>query len=83
MNKIRHLDAVIEVFKGTDTIKRGRSVSIVVSVHCDAKRNTYIVQVGSRVVAEGIGDRAAATRAGDAQATRLKTLGKKAVVVVY
>lgn len=83
MNKTRHLDTAIEIFKGNDTVKRGRSASIQVAVHHDPKKNEYVVQVGSRIVAEGVGDRAAATRAGDAQIERLKALGKKAVVIVY
>lgn len=82
-SKTRHLDTAISIFNGNDLVKRGRTPAIQVSVHHDPKKNEFMVQVGSRIVAEGIGDRTAATRAGDAHAERLKGLGKKAVVIVY
>lgn len=82
MTDTRHLDTAISILKGSGT-KRTRGPGIQVSVHHDPKRNEFMVQVGSRIVAEGVGDRAVATRAGDEQAARLKALGKKAVVIVY
>lgn len=82
-SKTRHLDTAIEILGGGKGAKRPRSFSVQVSVHHDPKKNEFMVQVGSRIVAEGAGDRAAATRAGEAQAERLKNLGKKAVVIVY
>lgn len=82
-SKTRHLDTAISILSGANTVKRQRSFSIQVSVHHDPKKNEFMVQVGSRIVVEGTGDRAAATRAGEAQAERLKALGKKAVVIVY
>ena len=82
-NKTRHLDTAINILSGAGVAKRSRSFSVQVSVHHDPKKNEFMVQVGSRIVAEGVGDRAAATRAGDAHAERLKDLGKKAVVIVY
>lgn len=83
MSDTRHLDTAITILSGAGVAKRTRSYSIQVSVHHDPKKNEYLVQVGSRIVAEGAGDRAAATRAGEEQAERLKVLGKKAVVIVY
>ena len=81
-SKTRHLDTAIEIFKGSELTKRSRS-GLMVSVHHDAKRNEYVVQVGSRVVAEGTGDREAATRVAHEHAERLKALGKRVTVVVY
>ena len=82
-SKTRHLDTAISILSGANVAKRPRSFSIQVSVHHDPKKNEFMVQVGSRIVVEGAGDRAAATKAGDVQAERLKALGKKAVVIVY
>lgn len=83
MSDTRHLDTAITILSGAGVAKRTRSYSIQVSVHHDPKKNEYLVQVGSRIATEGAGDRAAATRAGEEQAERLKVLGKKAVVLVY
>lgn len=83
MTDTRLLDAAIDLLSGANVAKRSRSSSIQVSVHHDPKKNEFMVQVGSRIVMEGTGDRDAATHAGDAQVKRLKALGKKAVVFVY
>jgi hypothetical protein len=82
-SKTRHLDTAISIFKSNGLVKRGHRPVIQVAVHHDPRKNEYLVQVGSRVVAEGVGDRAAATLAGDTHAERLKNLGKKTVVIVY
>ena len=82
-NKTRHLDTAINILSGAGVAKRSRSFSVQVSVHHDPKKNEYLVQVGSRVVTEGVGSRADATQAGEEQVGRLKVLGKKAVLVVY
>lgn len=82
-SKTRHLDTAISILSGANVAKRQRSFSIQVSVHHDPRKNEYLIQVGNRVVAEGVGDRAVATKAGEEQAERLKVLGKKAVVIVY
>lgn len=82
-NKTRHLDTAINILSGAGVAKRSRSFSVQVSVHHDPKKNEYLVQVGSRVVTEGVGSRADATQAGEEQVERLKALGKKAVLVVY
>lgn len=82
-SKTRHLDTAISILSGASVAKRQRSFSVQVSVHHDPKKNEFMVQVGSRIVVEGAGDRATATRAGESQAERLKALGKKAVVIVY
>lgn len=82
-NKTRHLDTAINILSGAGVAKRSRSFSVQVSVHHDPKKNEYLVQVGSRVVTEGVGSRADATQAGEEQVERLKVLGKKAVLVVY
>lgn len=83
-SKTRHLDTAIQILGGnSDFIKRHKLPVMQVSVHHDAKKNEYVVQVGHRVVAEAVGDRAAATKAGEEQVKRLKTLGKKAALIVY
>ena len=82
-NKTRHLDTAINILSGAGVAKRSRSFSVQVSVHHDPKKNEYLVQVGSRVVTEGVGSRADATQAGEEQMGRLKALGKKAVLLVY
>jgi hypothetical protein len=83
VSKTRHLDVAIELLKGNDTVKRARMPAIQVTVHHDPKRNEYVVQVGSRVVAEATGDRASAIKAGEDQVQRLKSLGKKTALTVY
>lgn len=82
-NKTRHLDTAISILSGANAAKRQRSFTIQVAVHHDPKKNEFLVQVGSRVVMEGSGDREAAKRAGEEQVERLKVLGKKATVIVY
>lgn len=82
-SKTRHLDTAIAIFKGNDLVKRSRSVGVQVSVHHDPKKNEYLIQVGSRIVAEGTGDRDEATRVATEHAERLTNLGKKIIVVVY
>ena len=82
-SKTRHLDAAIAIFKSTELVKRSRSAGIQVSVHHDPKKNEYLIQVGSRIVSEGTGDRDEATRVATEHAERLQKLGKKTIVVVY
>lgn len=82
-SKTRHLDTAIQVLGGDGFAKRHKLPVMQVTVHHDPKRNEYIVQVGHRVVIEAAGDRAAATKAGEDQVARLKTLGKKASLIIY
>lgn len=84
MNKTRHLDNAINTLGGGNNplVKRGRS-AFLVQVHHDAKRNEYLIQIGTRVVAEGQGDREAATRAGNEHVERLRKLGRNASAIIY
>jgi hypothetical protein len=84
MSKTKHLDTAISIFKGTDLVKRAKRGPVIeVTVHVDAKRGTYMVQVGSRITAEGSGTREQAVAAGEAKAEALRVLGQKASVTVY
>jgi hypothetical protein len=84
LSKTKHLDTAIAIFKGTELSKRGKRGPVVeVTVHVDAKRGTYMVQVGSRITSEGIGNHEQARAAGEAKAEALRALGKKASVTVY
>jgi hypothetical protein len=84
MSKTKHLDTAIAIFKCTVLVKRGKRGPVVeVTVHVDAKRGTYMVQVGSRITSEGTGNREQAIAAGEAKAGALRALGKKASVTVY
>lgn len=83
MSDTRHLDTAISILSGAGVAKRTRSFSVQVVVHHDPRKNNYLVQVGSRVVVEADGDRAAATKAGEDQAARLRSMGRRACVVVY
>jgi len=82
-SKTRHLDTAISILGGEGFAKRHKLPVLQVAVHHDSKKNEYVVQVGHRIVVEAAGDRAAATRAGEAQVQRLKALGKKASLIVY
>jgi hypothetical protein len=83
MSKTRHLDTAISILSGEGVAKRKRGPVIEVTVHADSKRDTFMVQVGSRITEEGTGDSAAARAAGEAKAEALRQLGKKTKLIVY
>lgn len=84
MSKTKHLDAALEIFKVSDTVKRAKRGPVVeVTVHVDTKRGTYMVQVGSRITSEGTGTHEQARAAGEAKAAALRAIGKQASVTVY
>jgi hypothetical protein len=84
MSKTKHLDTAIAILSGAGAAKRSKRGPVIeVTVHVDAKRGTYMVQVGSRITSEGTGNHEQARAAGQAKAEALRALGKKASVTVY
>lgn len=79
---VSKLDAMLSVLRPVSTPKP-RGALIRVYVHYDVKRSEYIVQVGARVVAQASGTIVDAGKAGEAQAARLRALGKRASVTVF
>jgi hypothetical protein len=81
MTDTRILDASIKLLKGTPN---RRASDRRVEVHYNDKDSTFMIQVGSRVVAEGKGTRDEAKRMADERASRLSVLlGKHYTVTVY
>ena len=79
---VSKLDAMLSVLRPVSAPKP-RGALIRVYVHYDVKRSEYIVQVGNRVVKEAQGTILEAGKEGEAQAARLRALGKRASVTVF
>lgn len=79
---VSKLDAVLTVLRPVSAPKP-RGGLIRVYVHYDAKRSSYTIQVGNRVVKEAQGTIVDAGKAGEEQVARLRALGKRASVTVF
>jgi hypothetical protein len=81
MADTRILDATIATLRGKP--RKSRSGVIQVSVHINHRHGTYLIQVGSRIVADGTGTPEAAEAIANEKAAALRQRGKRAVVVVF
>lgn len=83
---VSKLDAVLTVLRPVlrpVSAPKPRGGLIRVYVHYDAKRSSYTIQVGNRVVKEAQGTILEAGKEGEAQVARLRALGKRASVTVF